>query len=453
MKTKLSLAILLVWAFASQAAVVVTPLYSFTGSNLAAGPYGGLVQGSDGDFYGTVSKGGTNGLGTVFRITEHGVFTDLHSFTADDGADPSGLVQGSDGNFYGVTAARGLAGWGTVFKITATGVFTKLYSFMGGSDGGSPRDRLVQGSDGNFYGTTYARGAYGAGTIFTITTNGIFTPLHWLTTAIEGQYPSAALMQGHDGGFYGTTGWGGTNNHGSVFKITTHGVFSNLYSFALTKDAWSPNCPNGLTQGSDGHLYGTGYYGGTNGPSGYGTVFKITTNGAYTSLYSFTGGNDGSRPYAGLMQAADGSFYGTTSWSGAYSNGTIFKITTNGVFTILYSFTGGDDGAYPQSALVQGRDGSFYGTTSGAGGNKIGTVFRMTTGLAFTSITLTNRMLILRWSADAGSKYQLQYLSELRPGNWINLGNPVTATGSTQSALDSVGNITQRFYRVVRLPQ
>jgi len=352
----------------------LTSLYSFTGGGDGANPSAGLVQGSDGNFYGTTY--GVYLAGNVFKMSTNGTLASLYSFTgAIDGGYPEcGLVQGSDGNLYG-TASRG--GWdnqGTVFRISTTGVLTNLHSFTG-YDGAGPT-WLAQGSDGNLYGTTTV--AYGAnggyGTVFRISTNGVLTNLHVLNGDNEGGSPKAPLVQGSDGNLYGTTYAGGTNGYGygTVFRISTNGAFSSLYSFTGGNDG---EAPNGLVQGSDGDFYGTTSSGFVN----FGTVFKISTNGALTTLHLFTGAIDGSQPYAGLVQGSDGNFYGTTYGGGMNSYGTVFRISTNGVLTSLYWFSGGHDGAQPQAGLVQGGDGNFYGTTHFGGTNGYGTVFKIST--------------------------------------------------------------------------
>jgi uncharacterized repeat protein (TIGR03803 family) len=179
-------------------------------------------------------------------------------------------------------------------------------------------------------------------------------------------------------------------------------------------------------------------------------VFQISTNGALTSLYSFTGSNDGRNPHAGLMQGSDGNFYGTTYSGGTYGFGTVFQIDTQGALTTLHSFSGGNDGANPVAALVQ-VNGSFYGTTSG-GTNSLGTVFRLTMTPEFHAVTLINNTLSLTWSTEQGGRYQLQYSADLNSGNWSNLTTVVTATGATLSATDSVTNAPHRFYRVMLSP-
>jgi uncharacterized repeat protein (TIGR03803 family) len=363
----------------------LTSLYSFTGGNDGGDPYAGLVEGSDGNFYGTTYEGGTNDNGTVFKIGANGELTSLYSFTGgNDGASPyAGLVEGSDGNFYGTTYEGGTNDAGTVFKISADGALTSLYSFIGTNDGANPEAGLAQGSDGSFYGTTYDGGTNGAGAVFKISTGGALTSLYSFSGGNDGANPQAGLALGSDGNFYGTTSEGGTNDDGAVFKIGASGALTSLYSFTGGDDGANPYA--GLVQGSDGNFYSTTYDGGTNGS---GTVFKISAKGALTSLYSFTSGNDGGYPADGLVQGSGGSFYGTTQYAGAngYGNGTVFKISANGALSNLYSFTGILDGANPDAALVQGSDGKFYGTTFGGGTNEAGTVFKISTNGALTSL-------------------------------------------------------------------
>jgi len=248
----------------------------------------------------------------------------------------AGLIQARDGNLYGTTPYGGVGGYGTVFQITTNGVFTTLYSFTGGADGGDPLAGLLQAADGSLYDTTEDGGAHYDGTVFRITTNGVLTTLYSFTGEADGYDPVAGLIQAADGNLYGTTPYGGVNYEGTVFQITTNGVLTTLYAFAGEGDGEEP--VGSLIQAADGNLYGTTEFGGADGD---GTVFQITTNGVLTTLYSFTGGLDGEDPMAGLVQAPDGVLYGTTPYGGANYDGTVFKITTNGVLTTLYSFAGG----------------------------------------------------------------------------------------------------------------
>ncbi len=387
----LILAVIVATPLASLAQTFTT-LYSFCSkSNCSDGstPFAGVVQGTDGNFYGTTSGGGTHLNGTVFKITPEGALTVLHSFDGTDGNQPfAGLVQGSDGNFYGTTPSGGANYAGTVFQITPEGALTVLHSFDG-MDGDEPTAALVQGADGNFYGTTMTGGANNDGTVFKITPEGALTVLYSFS-GTDGNQPTATLVQGSDENFYGTTLEGGTSDNcfvggcGTVFKITPEGVLTVLHSFDST-DGSSPFA--GLVQGIDGNFYGTTSAGGANLG---GTVFKISSQGAITTLYSFSG-EDGDSPNAALVQATDGNFYGTTTYGGVHGAGTLFESTPQGAVTTLYSFCSQNvcsDGANPFAGLVQATDGTFFGTTIG-GGNDLygGTVFRLDAG-RFASLSV-----------------------------------------------------------------
>jgi len=283
--------------------------------------------------------------------------------------------------------------------------FTTLYSFcsQGGdlcTDGENSLGALIQGTDGIFYGTTSYGGAYFYdGTAFSITAGGTFTTLHnfcFDCSASGGDRPFAGLVQGTNGKFYGTTAGGGVGsactprqNCGTVFNITAGGIFTTLYSFCSKSDCTDGAWPNaGMIEGTDGSFYGTTYVGGAYGG---GTIFRITAGGARTTLYDFcsqTKCADGDGPLAGLVQGTDGNFYGTTEYGGTVNDclgygscGTVFSITPGGTLTTLHTFYG-KDGAYPYEALVQGTDGSFYGTTTDGGANYAGgTIFSLSVGL------------------------------------------------------------------------
>jgi uncharacterized repeat protein (TIGR03803 family) len=349
-----------------------TLLYSFAGGHTdGADPYHCLIQAGDGDFYGTTLDGGASNGGAIFESTPSGTETLFYSFATMPWAC---LIQAADGNFYGTTASGGTSGHGTVFKITPSGTETVVYSFPAGSS--EPYTGLIQGSDGNFYGTTGANGTSDDGTVFKITAGGTETVLHaFPKTGTDGQIPYAGLIQGSDGNFYGTTYFGGSNGFGTVFKVTPGGTETVLYSFAGGSDGEHPYA--GVIQGSDGNIYGTTYQGGT---SGYGTVFKVTPGGTETVLYSFSGGSsDGANPEAGLIQGSDGNFYGNTYGGGASNLGTVFELTASGTETVLHAFAGGSsDGANPTANLVQGSDGNLYGSTAAGGAGNDGTFFKVT---------------------------------------------------------------------------
>lgn len=403
---------------ASSSQPVFKVIVSFDGAN-GAQPAAGLIQGANGNFYGTTEYGGSGTgcdgpCGTVFEVTAAGKLTSLHSFAGnDDGALPvAGLVQGADGDLYGTTSGGATAdcdyGCGTVFKITPAGKLTTLYSFYGSTDGALPAAGLVLGADGNFYGTNQdgatAHCAYTCGTVFKITPEGALTTLYDFGQrgVYDGIHPAAGLVQGTDGFFYGTTAWGGkpttsSNNCigpingsfglfgcGTVFKMGSKGSLATLHNFGFT-DGYDSLA--GLVQGTDGNFYGTTSEGGVYASPclsyGCGTAFKITPEGALTTLHIFCTGadcSDGGQPTAALVQGSDGNFYGTTSVGGASSIGTIFKITPQGELTTLHSFDG-TDGAQPSAALTQGTDGSFYGTTLNGGAENAGTIFSLSVGL------------------------------------------------------------------------
>ena len=482
-------------------------LYSFAGTNDGARPYAGLLEGSDGNLYGTTRYGGpggsVSGAGTVFKIDTNGVLSSLYSFTGvNAGASPQArLVEGSDGSFYGTTQWGGTNGGnGTLFKMSTNGVFTSLYSFTGGNDGGNPQAALVQGSDGNFYGATSSmvfrmtpagvlttlvsgfdsssalvQGSDGSfygtssdygndgGTVFRVSTNGALRTLHSFTGTSGGAYPNG-LVQGSDGNFYGTTRYGGLSTYsgsylgfGTVFRMSASGALTTLYSFTGPPYYIDGENPVGaLVQGRDGNFYGAT----SGGNDAAGTVFKIGTNGVLTTLCSFTGGFGNLGPSGGLVQGSDGFLYGTISGNGAYysgsgygSFGSVFKISTNGALTTLYSFTGGRYGTNPNAGLVQGRDGSFYGTTSSGGPGGVGTVFRLTIAPdPQLTITPLGANMILTWPTNCfifdDSGYTLESSTDLAsPSAWNPVyPDPVVIGGQNVVVSHIVG--TQQFFRL-----
>lgn len=371
------------------AAAIALPAQTFTtlmnfDFTHGSGPNAELIQGTDGNFYGTTLLGGTNNncadnCGTVFKITAKGALTTLHNFDGTDGSSATGLIQGTDGSFYGTTANGGAnnnctSGCGTVFKITPPGTLTTLYNFDS-TDGSGPYSGLIQGTDGNFYGTTSSGGTNnnctgGCGTVFKITAAGALTTLHSFD-GTDGSSPNAALIQGTDGNFYGTTYSGGTNGCGTVFKITANGALTTLHNFDGTDGC---GIYSGLIQSTDGNFYGTTEVGGL---SNNGTVFKMTAKGALRTIHSFDY-NVGAYP-AGLVQGTDGNFYGAAQGGGA-DFGAIFQITAKGTLTTLHSFDE-NDGEDPQSPPLQATNGVFYGTTYSGGADGYGTAFSLSMGL------------------------------------------------------------------------
>jgi uncharacterized repeat protein (TIGR03803 family) len=471
--------VLMCAAFAiSSSAQTLTTIYDFCLQYPCpdgAFPAGTLVQGHDGNFYGTTSDTGFVGQGTVYKLTSSGTFTLLHSFTglSDGGVPRSGLIQASDGNFYGDTQGGGVCG--VAYKITASGTLTPLHEFAGGAhDGCEPFGQLVQASDGNFYGTTYLGGGstvcqYGCGTAFKMTAAGAVTILHAFclqSGCPDGYNPTAGVVQGSDGNLYGETLFGGPNGYGSIFKITTSGTLTTLASFN-SSDGSQPT--GGLVQGRDGNFYGTTSQGGAAGGQA-GTVFKMTPSGTLTTLYNFCSLSlcaDGAASNAGLLQASDGNFYGTTSAGGTHGYGTVFAITSDGSFSSLYSFcslggTSCTDGSYPYAGLIQASDGKLYGVTSQGGGPNLGgTAFSLQVNEDTLTVTLvgdgtvtsTDGFIVCPGMCSHIYQHDAQVtLNATAAGGWVfsNWTGACTGTGPcnvTMSQAQSVGaTFTQLSY-------
>ncbi len=344
-----------------------------------------------GTLYGTTYGGGAMGVGTVFRVSTAGREHVLHSFKYSDGARPDGKLKFLNGTLYGTTATGGAHGLGTVFSINIAGEARVLHSFKGGSDGTNPEAGLAV-LNGTLYGTTYAGGSsqcYGAGcgTVFDVTTSGHERTLYSFGgSSYDGENPQASLTP-LNGTFYGTTYAGGIF-YGTVFAVNAAGVESVLYKFQGGADGFEPQASLTVLNGA---LYGTTYWGGGSGcyGTGCGTVFEVSTSGQESVLYAFRGGinsgGDGAYPEADLT-VMNGTLYGTTFYGGSNGDGTVFSVTTSGQERVLYSFKGGSDGELPAAGLTA-LNGVLYGTTlyggSGScpsrnGTSGCGTVFALT---------------------------------------------------------------------------
>jgi uncharacterized repeat protein (TIGR03803 family) len=379
MKASCSLIVICLALAIHAPAQTFTVLYNFDGS----APTAGLIQGTDGSFYSTLAGGEIGFEGNVYKLTPSGTYTSLFTFCS--GACQNGqfpfapLLLATNGYFYGTTEQGGTAFEGNVFKITAGGTETSLYSFCTTdcSDGASPSGPLIQVGSGGIYGATTS-------TIFKITLAGELTTLY----NFNGAPSPSGLVLGQDGNFYGVTGAGGTDNLGTVFKLTPSGTLTTLHNFTGS-DGGNPVGP--LVQGRGGFLYGVTFDGGTGTASecaeigSCGTIFRISPSGAFTTLHNFDG-TDGANPYAWLILATDGNFYGTTGFGGGNgtNSGTIFQITQGGKFTNLYNFCSQDfclDGVYSRTPLLQATNGTLYGTAGQGGTQTNGTFFSFSMGL------------------------------------------------------------------------
>jgi uncharacterized repeat protein (TIGR03803 family) len=375
-----------------------------------SGPVAALIQATDGNVYGTTFVGGSglNAFGTVYKITPAGSLTTVYDFCSlpncsDGDFTYGGVIQGADGNFYGVATDGGTGNGGTVFVLTPGKGLTVLYNFCSQpncGDGSTSTASPIQGTDGNFYGTTNEGGADGDGTVFKMTPGGRLVRLHSFCSesgCADGFEPFVGVIEAGDGNLYGTTSNGGVSGAGTAFRLTKSGALTTLYSFCSQPACVDGAVENGLIQGKDGYFYGTTAIGGTSQScsGGCGLAFRLTAQGVLTPLYSFCsqgGCADGEYPEGQLVQATDGNFYGVTYQGGAQNAGTIFKLAPDGHLTALYSFCSElncADGAYPFVSLIQDTNGKFYGVASGGGytggscsfDNGCGTVFSLSVGL------------------------------------------------------------------------
>jgi uncharacterized repeat protein (TIGR03803 family) len=452
---------------------ILTPLHYFnaiTGSTNSDGktPSAPLVEGPDGNFYGTTENGGANGTGTIFKVTPGGVFSTLHTFsvtkstTNADGAFPvAALIVGADSSLYGTAAGAGAYGnYGTVFRITTNGDFTTLHSFNY-SDGENPSAPLALAADGNYYGTAALGGGNQNGSIFRISPDGTFQSLYDFSPALptqafyanlDGSRPYG-LTLGRDGMFYGTTEFGGTNGNGTLFQFNTGGsIFRVLHTFSpqdthtgANADGAAPQSP--LVQGSDGNFYGTTPNGGAK--SG-GTLFQISPDGVFKTIHSFDYFAEGYS--AGPIMTYGGLLYGTTG-SGSAGPGFIFQCPYGGDVTVLYTFSALDasshnsDGAGPYQGVVRGSDGGFYGTTLQGGTNGNGVVFRLDLP-KLTIAELPGQKVLVSWPANQPG-FSLQSTTNLANSSWTPALPPPAVVGNYSVVTNSMAG-PAAFYRLIK---
>jgi uncharacterized repeat protein (TIGR03803 family) len=428
-------------------------LYSFvTRTSDGQLPLGKLVKGSDGLLYGTTVQGGSNNLGTIFKIDP--VTTNrtlLHTFgAANDGQQPFGrLVQGVDGSFYGTTSTGGTNGFGTVFQISGDGSqYAVLYSFSNSPDGSLPSGTLVQGPDGLLYGVTGAGGTSGVGTIFTIQTNGsAYSVLYnFSTNGTDGLGPVGGLIFGTNGALFGTAGDGGPNGGGAVFTIGTDGNgYALLHTFNTNgTDGMTPF--GGLFQGPDGVLYGTTRLGGS---SGFGTVFRLNPDGSgYAVLRNFTTANsDGLEPVGELVEGHGGILYGVTSYGGAGGAGSVFQIRNDGLqYGILQNFSStAGGGRSPSAGVFRDTDGSLYGTTEFGGNANAGSAFKLSIGSLPTIIGQPQNQFVL---LGGNALFSVSAVGDSLGYQWYYNNNPITNASDFTISVTNVLRTNGGIYTV-----
>ena len=427
-------------------------LFNFSFSDDHTQP-GSLVQGADGCLYGTTTRS-TPGTpftnDTVFKLTPQGELTLLASFPRNgtNGYGPRSLVQAVDGNFYGANAFGGSAApYGSIFKVSTNGLLTTMVTFKGAN--GRQPNLLIQGAEGHLYGTTAAGGIHGYGTVFRLTLNGELISLFSFVRT-NGANPSS-LVRGTDGTLYGTT----TDNVGfpapdTVFKLTPSGEFTTLFSSFNDSEV---SRPRKLVYATNGCIYGLDAAGGSNH---FGTVFKLTSDGVFTNLIAFNGLN-GLDPET-LVQGIDGNLYGATEYGGPdydgsfpSGSGTIFKITLDGVLTTLVS---GFDltNAFSVNSLIQCANGNLYGTTESGGPPDPAGIFRVAPRPVITTVRRVAGQDVLMWTAFTGGRYQVERRATCSTGEWIDVPGLALASGPTASVTNNAAGAAQQYYRVRLLP-
>ena len=375
-----------------------TLLYNFQMSHTdVCQPEDNFVQGRDGYMYGIGENCGANDGGGVYKISTTGVESVVFNFPSGWSSCFSGLTQGSDGNFYG-TCFTTPTGNGSIFQLTPAGVFTDKYDFTGVNGDTEPVFGPMQASDGNFYGVT-GYDPFSCGNVYKLTAAGVYTNLHTFTGSDCG--PASSLFQASDGNLYGTLySCALTASQGCVYKISTAGVFKEIYGFP-TSTGYRP-C-TGVIQGKNGKLYGATNQGAANGN---GSIYSLTTAGVYTDLHDFNNTTDASCVYnigrttVNLLQVTDGSFYGVNACCGTY-DGSIYKLTSANVFSAFMFPSTNADGNSPVSTLIQNTNGLVYGTTSTQGPATCsppcqGAFFSVTTGDApFVNLEPTQKTAIV----------------------------------------------------------
>jgi uncharacterized repeat protein (TIGR03803 family) len=400
-----------------------------------------LTLGSDGLLYGAVPHSGAFGHGSLYKTSIDGVITFI-PFDGTNGDSPGVPVQAPDGKFYGAASTGGSMGAGTVYCLETNGNLKAIYSFDM-TNGGNPSG-LIMRTNGELYGMTLGGGSgydgtpySGAGVFFKMTTNGQFTLIANFTET--NAYPFGPY-EGSDGNFYGYTGRGGAYHYGTIFRMTPDGQMSTLVTFDGTNGAYVRR----LTLGSDGAFYGC--TGGTNPPASSDTsskAFRLTTNGDFTILHTFSSGT-GVSPFGALLEVTNGLFYGTTYYGGLNGSGTIFQLTTNGDYTVLLNFDSTwSKNSLPITGLTKGPDGNYYGITSHP--RREIYCLRPVEAPAL-QYSVQDGQINFSWKAWGGLAYQLRCKTNLEDLYWLSVAGTLSDTNTVGSYSEPIDPNAPRSY-------
>ena len=340
------------------AAQTFSVLHEFAGVPTdGSGPRGGLVRDAAGNFFGTTFTGGSDGEGTIFKLTPAGQESVLFNFSISDGAFPASGLLLKAGNLFG-TADEGPGGAGVLFRLAKDGTEVPFHAFQGGqnSEAAVPAGGVIADAAGNLYGATLL-GGLGFGTVYQVDPTGTLKVLYDFKGQADGAEPQGPLVRDADGNLFGAALQGGAHQAGTIFKLASDGTLTVLHSFSGGRDGGAPQ--GGLLRDGAGNLFGSAFAG---GDTGNGTVFGITKAGSFRRLHSFTGAADGTNPNGALIRDPEGNIFGTAQLGGLLGLGTVFKLSPAGELTVLHNFTGDLDGATPFSGLIRDAAGNLFGT-------------------------------------------------------------------------------------------